>query len=120
MIVTATKCLPNDDILRSEVFAVVVIMINQLRKFKDCTNAPVSIALLSFEWNLTDDVFSIQVMLFSFMGKLKGRILQAHISEEGIVIRKSELFDFSTWEKAEPNLNIFLQFLGNTPKGGTG
>ena len=49
MIVTATKCLPNDDILRSEVFAVVVIMINQLRKFKDCTNAPVSIALLSFE-----------------------------------------------------------------------
>lgn len=54
-------------------------------------------------------------MVFSFMGGYRGRILQAHNDTEGLVIRKSQLFDFSTWEKAKGNLDIFLQFMCSDP-----
>lgn len=58
-------------------------------------------------------------MVFSFTGQRKGRILQAYESKEGLVIRKSKLFDFSTWEEAEKSINLFVQFMASDPVGDT-
>lgn len=57
-------------------------------------------------------------MVFSFMGT-KGRVLQAHDNMGELVIRKSKLFDFASWEKAKENLEVFVRLMGNTPVGDT-
>lgn len=58
-------------------------------------------------------------MVFSFMGEMKGRILQAYDNQGELVVRKSKLFDFWSWESAEKNFDLFVQFMGSTPVGDT-
>lgn len=58
-------------------------------------------------------------MVFSFIGEKKGRILQAHFSYNGLVIRKSKLYDFSTAEKAKPHIELFLQYMASDTVGDT-
>lgn len=59
--------------------------------------------------------------MLSFMGHSQGRILQACFTNHKLTIRKSELYDFSTPEKAHPALKRFLQYMvgdlvGNTAR----
>lgn len=58
-------------------------------------------------------------MVFSCMGGWKARILQAHSYQGGIVIRKTALYDFSTWENAVRSFDLFLRFMGSAPIGDT-
>lgn len=58
-------------------------------------------------------------MVFSFMDEKKGRILQAYDNQGELVIRKSKFFDFWSWEQAEKNFDLFVQFMGSTPVGDT-
>jgi hypothetical protein len=50
-------------------------------------------------------------MCFSFIKKMRGRILQAHFDKNGLIIRKSQIYDFTKPETAQPLVEIFLQFM---------
>lgn len=56
-------------------------------------------------------------MIFSFMGNQQGRILQAHFGKQGLVIRKSKLYDFSSEAKAEKPTELFLQYMASEIQG---
>lgn len=62
---------------------------------------------------------AVQVMLFSFMGGTQGRILQAYTNNEGLVIQKSKLYDFSTLENFREFINLFLRYLTSNAVGDT-
>lgn len=57
-------------------------------------------------------------MLFSFMAPRSGRIIQAYNKGHSLVIRKSRLFNFSTFETAP--FQLFLRYLACKPVGYTG
>lgn len=69
--------------------------------------------------NLCAVFLSLQVMIFSFMGEHNGRILQAHFDGEELVVRKLQLCDFSTKEKAQDNIQLFLRYMASEPVGDT-
>lgn len=57
-------------------------------------------------------------MVFSFMGSpSRGRILQAYHDGNCLIIRKSQLLDFSTYN--EDLFNLFLLHLASVPVGNT-
>ena len=58
-------------------------------------------------------------MILSFMGEKKGRIIQAYCSGHILTVRKSELYDFSTPEKAERPVELFLQYMASDMGGDT-
>lgn len=58
-------------------------------------------------------------MIFTFSDDQHGRNLQAHYDSEGLVIRKSKLYEFTTEEKCTQNLNFFLQYLTCSLEGPT-
>lgn len=47
------------------------------------------------------------------MGGKQERILQAHFNYQGLVIRKTQLYDFSTAEKAKLPIELFLQYMAS-------
>lgn len=57
--------------------------------------------------------------MFSFMGNLRGRILQAYFTGDKVVIYKTELFHFAPLERARDLLDIFVRQMANTPIGNT-
>ncbi|RAL02563.1 uncharacterized protein BO80DRAFT_321832, partial [Aspergillus ibericus CBS 121593] len=91
----------NENIQRGEILAIAGVMISQIcsGKFKRH--------------------YMIPVLLFSFIEGRKGRILQAHLERGGLVIRKSELYDFSTEDAASHSREVFLQYMCSTRVGET-
>ncbi|KAL1968426.1 hypothetical protein VTN77DRAFT_1955 [Rasamsonia byssochlamydoides] len=88
-------------LLRGEVLAIVAAMITRLeRRSLQSHNI-------------------IPVMVFSFMGGKQGRILQAYFNSQGLVIRKTQLYDFSTSEKAKLSTELFLQYMTSDMIGDT-
>ncbi|KAJ9409335.1 hypothetical protein DTO045G8_3103 [Paecilomyces variotii] len=88
-------------LLRGELLTIAAVMISRLRsqRFAQHTVIP--------------------VMLFSFMGEKKGRIIQAHTNSRALVIRKSKLYDFSTVDNFRKFTTLFLRYMtcdaiGNT------
>ncbi|KAJ9247136.1 hypothetical protein DTO207G8_8284 [Paecilomyces variotii] len=88
-------------LLRGELLTIAAVMISRLRsqRFAQHTVIP--------------------VMLFSFMGEKKGRIIQAHTNSQALVIRKSKLYDFSTVDNFRKFTTLFLRYMtcdaiGNT------
>jgi hypothetical protein len=53
------------------------------------------------------------------MGGWKARVLQAHSTELGIVIRKTRLYDFSTWAQAKGSFDLCLRLMASVPIGDT-
>jgi hypothetical protein len=51
----------------------------------------------------------VPVMLFSFTGDKHGKILQAHMDRESLVIRKSHFYDFSA--RKDGHLQTFLRYM---------
>lgn len=45
------------------------------------------------------------------MGDKRGRIIQAHFGQEGLVIRKSKLYDFAEYNNAQKHMELFLQHM---------
>lgn len=66
---------------------------------------------------LTD--WFLQVLVFSFMSNQYGRILQVVFNGTEVDIWMTPLFDFQTPETAEPNFQIFLQYMAGRPIGTT-
>ena len=50
-------------------------------------------------------------------GQMKFRFLQAFYGQQGLVIRKTELFDFSTNEEATRNMNTVLGIMASHQVG---
>ncbi|KAN0079258.1 hypothetical protein V8E54_004472 [Elaphomyces granulatus] len=86
-------CESDERLLPGELLAIVAIMLTRLRhpSFKSHSIIP--------------------VMCFSFIKKMRGRILQAHFDKNGLIIRKSQIYDFTKPETAQPLVEIFLQFM---------
>ncbi|PWY80790.1 hypothetical protein BO94DRAFT_424974, partial [Aspergillus sclerotioniger CBS 115572] len=91
----------NGTMQQGEVLAIVGAMVSSIfsRRFKASYNIP--------------------VLIFSFMGGRKARILQAHLNKEEILVRKRKLYDFSTEDAAYNSRDIFLRYMycnrvGNT------
>lgn len=72
---------------------------------------------------LNDAIFftncALQVLVYSFMSNQYGRILQAVFNGTVVDIWMTSLFDFRTPEAAEPNFQIFLQYMTGRPIGTT-
>lgn len=58
-------------------------------------------------------------MLVSFMGSLKGRILQAHVTDSGLVIKKSKLYDFDKQVDFERSITLFTRHMASDRIGDT-
>jgi hypothetical protein len=50
-------------------------------------------------------------MAITFFGRMKARVLEAHSSQQELVIKKTRLLDFSTKELGNKNMNILLGFM---------
>lgn len=50
-------------------------------------------------------------MAITLFGGMKARVIEAHTSQQGIVIKKIELFDFSTNESANKSMDTLLGFM---------
>ncbi|KAJ5356652.1 hypothetical protein N7517_011261 [Penicillium concentricum] len=94
---------PSEELLRVEVMTITAVMITRLEGEE------------SLAYN------TIPVMAITIFGQLKARVIEAHTSQQGVVIKKARLFDFSTNELANKSMNILLGFmcadLVGDPKG---
>ncbi|KAL3703204.1 hypothetical protein TMatcc_010393 [Talaromyces marneffei ATCC 18224] len=59
----------------------------------------------------------VPVMLFSYTGHKRGRILQAYMSATSLVIRKSQFFDFSS--RVDAHLDLFTRYMMGPLQGKT-
>lgn len=50
-------------------------------------------------------------MAITFFGRMKARVIEAHTSQQGMIIKKTELFDFSTNELANKSMDTLLGFM---------
>ncbi|CRG86260.1 hypothetical protein PISL3812_03263 [Talaromyces islandicus] len=60
----------------------------------------------------------VPVKVFSFTGDKHGRILQAHMNGESLVIRKAEFYD--SHSKIDAHLGLFLRYTMSKLQGKTG
>lgn len=58
-------------------------------------------------------------MVVSFMRSLQGRILQAHVTSSGIVIKKSKLYDFEKQTDFEQSITLFTRYVAGDRIGDT-
>lgn len=61
----------------------------------------------------------IPVTAITVVAGWKLRILQAHYSFEGLVIRKSQILDFSSKDAALPNMERVMSFMASRKVGNT-
>lgn len=59
----------------------------------------------------------VPVMLFSFTGDKRGRILQAHMNESSLFIRASQFYDFSP--RVDAHLSLFVRYMMSRLQGTT-
>ncbi|KAJ9230638.1 hypothetical protein DTO271D3_6781 [Paecilomyces variotii] len=95
---------PGDDMIsRAEILAIIAVIMTQLQ-----------------HENLAEHCI-IPVMVVSFMDSLQGRILQAHMTNSGLIIKKSKLHDFDRQADFEKSMTLFSRYMacdriGNTRK----
>ena len=114
----------QDNLLRGEFLAIVAAMITRLERFSSAQQLyiPVRevypsihfIIYFVFFFSLT----FFKVLVFSFMGHLQGRILQAYYDGTSVVIKKTKFYHFLP-ENSRGLLNLFVQQMANTPIGNT-
>ncbi|RDW72420.1 uncharacterized protein DSM5745_07592 [Aspergillus mulundensis] len=92
---------PTEQILRTEILAILGVMLSRLRS-----------------WTLRD--FSIiPVLLISCFNRYKARVLYGYMSDNGLVIACSCLHDFSTQQARDKNFNVFFSWMASEPIGNT-
>ncbi|KAJ5799564.1 uncharacterized protein N7518_001632 [Penicillium psychrosexuale] len=60
---------------------------------------------------------TIPVLAMTIFGQMKLRFPQAFYGQQGLVIRKTNLFDFSTNEQATKNMNTVLDIIASRQVG---
>ncbi|CAI7568636.1 unnamed protein product [Penicillium glandicola] len=90
-----SKWLESEELLRIEVMTITAVMITRLEGEE------------STEYN------TFPVMVITFFGQMKARVLEAHSSQQELIIKKTQLLDFSTNEVANKNMNILLGFMAD-------
>lgn len=60
-----------------------------------------------------------QVLVFSFMGNLRGRILQAFFNGTEVVIKKSKLYHFASADMARDLFQLSMRQMASSPSGST-
>lgn len=55
-------------------------------------------------------------MAITIFGKMKARVIEAHCTPQALVIKKTDLLDFSTNKVANKNMDILLGFMCADPK----
>ncbi|KAI9928133.1 hypothetical protein MW887_002166 [Aspergillus wentii] len=91
----------EEELLRGEVLAIVAAMSTRMKLYSPSGH------------------LYIPVLVFSFMGKQHGRILQAYYNGTAVVIRMTKLYDFTTAANARKHLQLFAQHMANNPTGNT-
>lgn len=60
-------------------------------------------------------------MAITIFGRMQAQVLEAHSSQQGPVVRKTQLLDFSTNQVANKSMDILLVFMAGDifgdPKG---
>ncbi|KAK4866853.1 hypothetical protein LT330_008016 [Penicillium expansum] len=84
---------PSEELFREEIMTLTAAMITRLEgeEFLECNIIP--------------------VMAITIFGHMKARVIEANSSHQGLMIKKSQLFDFSTNELANKSMNILLGFM---------
>jgi hypothetical protein len=50
-------------------------------------------------------------MAITIFGRMKARVIEAHSSQQALVIKKTQLFDFLTDDVRKKNMDILLGFM---------
>lgn len=58
-----------------------------------------------------------QVLIFSFMGDFRGRIIHAYFDGTHVIVRKTKLYHFYPVEKARKTFELFLRQMASMPIG---
>ncbi|EKV11623.1 hypothetical protein PDIG_17860 [Penicillium digitatum PHI26] len=96
---------PGEELFRAEVMILAAAMITRLEG-EEC-----------LEYN------TIPVMAITIFGRMQARVLEAHSNQQELVVKKTQLLDFSTNEVANKNMDILLGFMAGDlvgdPRGPT-
>ncbi|KAJ5457266.1 hypothetical protein N7530_012540 [Penicillium desertorum] len=84
---------PTEELLRAEVMTITAAIITRLDDDE------------LFEHN------AIPVMAITVFGRMKARVIEAHSSQQVLVIKKTHLFDFLTDDVRKRNMDILLGFM---------
>ncbi|OQE26918.1 hypothetical protein PENFLA_c006G01185 [Penicillium flavigenum] len=84
---------PTEELLRAEVMTITAAIITRLNSDE------------LFEHN------TIPVMAITIFGRMNARVIEAHSSQQALVIKKTQLFDFLTDDAGNKNMDILLGFM---------
>ncbi|GAD97656.1 hypothetical protein NFIA_002260 [Paecilomyces variotii No. 5] len=59
------------------------------------------------------------VMIFSFVNSFQRRVLQTRVTDNGISVQKSELYNFRTQNDFEDSVGLFSRYMASTRMGDT-
>ncbi|KAJ9323508.1 hypothetical protein DTO027B5_7966 [Paecilomyces variotii] len=91
----------DEKISRAEILTIVAVMMTQL------------------EHEHLEEHCIPPVMVVSFMDSLQGRILQAHVTDSQLVIKKSKLYDFDEQADCKRSMTLFTQHMACDRIGNT-
>ncbi|KAJ0425023.1 hypothetical protein BJY00DRAFT_308907 [Aspergillus carlsbadensis] len=94
-------CPPTDELLRVEALLILGVTLSRLEHAEFLAHRVMPINALSC------------------FPRHKARMLQAYMTNRGMVIRKSDLFDFSTAEARGRNMPLFVSHMASRPVGDT-
>ncbi|KUL83148.1 hypothetical protein ZTR_10092 [Talaromyces verruculosus] len=77
----------------------------------------IALMIVRLASNSLPDHNIVPVLVFSFTGDKQGRILQAYMNYENLVIRASKFYDFSA--KKDTHLDLFLRYMIGDLRGST-
>ncbi|CAG7996319.1 unnamed protein product [Penicillium nalgiovense] len=84
---------PNETLTRAEVMILTATMVTRLEG-EDCLKSD-----------------TIPVMAITIFGQMKARVIEAYCNPQVLVIKKTDLLDFSTNKVANKNIDILLGFM---------
>ncbi|KAJ5869135.1 hypothetical protein N7455_004076 [Penicillium solitum] len=93
LIILLIKEEPGEDLFQAEVMVLTAAMITRL-KGEECL-----------------DYNTIPAICITIFGRMKARVLEAHSTQQGLAIKKTQLLDFSTNQAANKNMDILLGFM---------
>ncbi|KAJ9267592.1 hypothetical protein DTO212C5_5950 [Paecilomyces variotii] len=91
----------NDDISRGELLTILATMVTQM------------------EHDYLESHYITPVLVISFMNSFQGRILQAHVTNNALLLQKSKLFTFRTKAEFHKSMSLFLRWIASDRVGNT-
>jgi hypothetical protein len=103
---------PSETLTRAEVMILTATMITRLEG-EDCLEydtIPVSTDL-RYPYMKEYILITTQAMAITIFRQMKARVIEAHCTPQVLVIKKTDLLDFSTNKVANKNMDILLGFM---------